>query len=43
MSRALEDSHEDREAGLATQTIKFNMSASPLRVVKQLNAGNKAF
>jgi hypothetical protein len=42
MPLALEDSHEDQEAGLATKTIKFEMSAGPLRVVKQFNARNEA-
>ncbi len=39
-----EDSHEPegREAGLATQIIKFEMSVGPRRVVKHLNAGNEA-
>jgi hypothetical protein len=42
MPRALEDSHEDREAGLATQTIKFEMSTGPRRMFKHLYAGNEA-
>jgi hypothetical protein len=42
MPWALEDSHEDQEAGLAAQTLKIETLVGPRRVAKQLNAGNEA-
>ncbi len=43
MPWALEDSQEDREAGLAAQTIKIEMLVCPRRLVKQLMQGMKHY